>query len=64
MPPPPPAPPAEAPILIAVATPAPAQAAALAEELPKTAGVFPLIGLLGVLSLALSFGLRVIRSTF
>jgi hypothetical protein len=64
MPPPPLPPPANAPILIAVATPAPAQAAGLAEELPKTAGLFPLIGLLGALSLALSFGLRVIRSTF
>jgi len=63
MPPPPPAPSADAPVLIA-ATPPPAQSAALAEELPKTAGLFPLIGLLGVLFLALSFGLRVIRSTF
>jgi hypothetical protein len=64
MPPPPPAPPADAPILVAAAAPPPAQAAALAEELPKTAGLFPLIGLLGALSLVLSFGLRVIRSTF
>jgi hypothetical protein len=66
MPPPPPPPPAEAPILIAVVTPAPAPAPepAPAQELPKTGSVFPLIGLLGALSLASSFGLRALRSTF
>ena len=60
MPPPPPAPPAEAPILVAVAAPAPAAPAAPA-ELPKTGSPLVLIGLLGALSTAASFGLRVIR---
>jgi LPXTG-motif cell wall-anchored protein len=59
MPPPPPAPPADAPILIAVVTPMPAPAAQA--ELPKTGSPLPLIGLLGILSLASSFGLKGIR---
>jgi len=62
MPPPPPAPPADVPILIAEATPPPAPAAPT--ELPKTASLLPLIGLLGSFSLMSSFGLRVIRSIF
>lgn len=62
MPPPPPAPPADAPILIAAAEPMPAPAAPA--ELPKTASLLPLIGLLGVLSFLSSLGLGVIRRTF
>ncbi len=64
MPPPPPTPPADQPILIVIEeVPAPpvqvAQAAPA--ELPKTGSQLPLIGLLGFLSLALSFGLRTAR---
>jgi len=64
MPPPPPPPPADQPILIAVVTPAsaPAPAAPAPAELPKTGTTLPLIGLLGVLFLAASLGLRAIRS--
>lgn len=63
MPPPPPPPPPDAPILIAEAAPAPAPAAAPTEELPKTASLLPLIGLLGCLSLLLSIGLgRICKS--
>lgn len=53
-PPPPPAPPADLPILVAVATPAPAAATpeAAPKALPKTGSELPLIGLLGLLSLA------------
>jgi hypothetical protein len=64
MPPPPPAPPADVPILIAAAAPAPMPTGPPAEELPKTGGIFPLIGLLGALSFASSFGLRLTRSSF
>ncbi len=66
MPPPPPAPPADVPILVAEVTPPPAPAAAPApeQELPKTAGFFPLIGMLGLVSLASSIGLKIFRSTF
>jgi hypothetical protein len=60
MPPPPPPPPAEQPILIAEVTP-PAAPAAPA-ELPKTGSVLPLLGLLGFLSVASSFGLKAIRT--
>jgi LPXTG-motif cell wall-anchored protein len=59
MPPPPPAPPADAPILVAIAAPAPAPAAPA--ELPKTGSPLALMGLLGILSLASSFGLKAIR---
>jgi hypothetical protein len=62
MPPPPPAPPADVPILIATAEPTPAPAAPA--ELPKTASLLPLIGLLGSLAFLLSFGLKALRSTF
>ena len=67
MPPPPPPPPADVPILVVVAPPpppppAPAVAqAAPPPPLPKTGSELPLVGLLGVLALVLSFGLRVIR---
>jgi LPXTG-motif cell wall-anchored protein len=68
MPPPPPAPPADVPILIAKAEPvappaapeAPAAQAAPA-QLPKTGSSFPLIGMLGLLSLLVGFGLRITR---
>jgi hypothetical protein len=55
--PPPPPPPPDTPILVAEAeAPAPAPA-----ELPKTASSLPLIGLLGLLSLASALGLRTAR---
>jgi hypothetical protein len=60
-PPPPPPPPADVPILVAVAEPAPAPAAPA--ELPKTASLLPLIGLLGLLFLASSFGLGAVRKS-
>jgi len=67
MPPPPTPPPADVPILVVVAPPpppppAPAVAqAAPPPPLPKTGSELPLVGLLGVLALFSSFGLRVIR---
>jgi hypothetical protein len=70
IPPPPPAPPADAPILVAVERPAPAAAPAPAAvasaepaptTLPKTGSLTPLIGLLGLISLGLALGIRVIR---
>ncbi len=68
MPPPPPAPAQDQPILVAIAvpTPAPVAAAPAAAEaaptaLPKTGSALPLIGLLGLLSLGASLGLRTIR---
>jgi hypothetical protein len=63
MPPPPPAPPVDVPILVAeeVAVPAvPAEAAPAA--LPKTGSPLPLIGFLGMLSLASSLGLKALRT--
>jgi hypothetical protein len=65
MPPPPPPPPADVPILI-VEQPAPVPvevAQAAPAELPKTASPLPLIGLLGLLSLAFSLGLRTARKS-
>jgi RNase P/RNase MRP subunit p29 len=66
--PPPPPPPPDQPIIIAVITPAPAPApaapaaaAAAPAALPKTGSGLPLLGLLGVLSLASSLGLRAFR---
>jgi len=70
--PPPPPPPPDAPILIATAAPKPAPAAEAAPapapeaapaKLPKTASDLPMIGLLGVLMVAMGFGLRAIRLT-
>ncbi len=64
----PPAPPApDQPILIVMAAPTPAPAAPAPEpvakaELPKTGSILPLVGLLGLLSLVSSFGLRVLRA--
>jgi len=65
MPPPPPPPPADVPILIAVAEPMPAPAevaSAAPAELPKTGSPLPLIGFLGMLSLASSVGLKALRT--
>jgi len=64
MPPPPPPPPADVPILVVEEVVAPvevAQAPAPAPELPKTGSELPLIGLLGLLSLASAFGLCTAR---
>ena len=65
MPPPPPAPPANVPILVViavpVAAPAPAEAPVASAELPKTGSQIPLIGMLGLLLLASSLGLRAAR---
>ena len=68
MPPPPPAPPANTPILIVVSRPVPAPAAPAAEaaaepapKLPKTGSIVPAIGLLGMVFLATSFGLTMVR---
>jgi LPXTG-motif cell wall-anchored protein len=62
MPPPPPPPPPDQPILVAVVVPVPAAAPEAAPAaLPKTGSSLPLIGLLGFLSLAASFGVRAIR---
>lgn len=73
MPPPPPPPPADTPILVVVSqrAPAPAPAPAAAPEvaaaepaptkLPKTGSLAPLIGLLGLISLTLGFGMSGLR---
>jgi LPXTG-motif cell wall-anchored protein len=65
MPPPPPPPPADTPILVVVAAPPPppaAQAATAAPAtLPKTGSELPLLGLIGVLSLLSSLGIKAIR---
>lgn len=65
MPPAPPPPPADAPILVVEEeAPAPvetAQAAPAPAALPKTGSPLPLIGLLGLFSLATSLGLRALR---
>lgn len=64
--PPPPPPPADVPILVVVEeeVPVPTQVAQAAPaELPKTGSELPLIGLLGLLTLASSFGLRTVRKS-
>jgi hypothetical protein len=65
MPPPPQPPPPDVPILVVVAMPVAAPAAVADSEppaaLPKTASSLPLIGLLGVLSLAMALSIRVVR---
>lgn len=63
MPPPPPPPPADAPILIAVAAPVPAPAAAAPAELPKTGSELPLTGLIGLMLMAGSLGVRMVRKS-
>jgi len=60
--PPPPPPPPDQPILIAIIVPAAAAAPEAPAELPKTASLLPLIGMLGFLTLLSSFGLRMIRT--
>ena len=70
-PPPPPTPPMEGALLIEAPTPAPAPAPARAEPapeptqvaqaLPKTGSDIPLLGLLGLLCLAASLGVRLVR---
>ncbi len=68
--PPPPPPPPDQPVLIAVLVPVPVPAAAPAPapapeapapSLPKTGSSLPLIGLLGLLLMGASFGLRSFR---
>lgn len=62
---PPPPPPPDIPILIVVAVPRPAPAnvaEATPAQLPKTGSSLPLFGMLGMLSLASGFGLRMLRS--
>ena len=72
MPPPPPDPPADMPILVVYVqhAPAPAETSAPASvakaepaptALPKTGSLAPLIGLLGFISLTLSFGIGALR---
>jgi hypothetical protein len=64
MPPPPPPPPADVPILVVEEVVVPVQVAqAPVPELPKTASELPLIGFLGLLSLASSLGLRTARKS-
>lgn len=63
---PPPPPPPDVPILVATTEPTPPPAAAPAAPaapaaLPKTGSFLPLFGLLGLLSLGSSFGLRAFR---
>lgn len=61
--PPPPPPPPDVPILIVEEAPAPAEVAEAAPAaLPKTSSPFPLIGFLGMLSLASAFGLKALRT--
>jgi hypothetical protein len=66
-PPPPPPPPADVPILVVEEVAVPTQVAqaapAPAPVLPKTGSELPLIGLLGLLSLTTSFGLRTARKS-
>jgi LPXTG-motif cell wall-anchored protein len=60
--PPPPPPPPDVPILVAQEAPAPAEVAEAAPaKLPKTGSPVPLIGFLGMLSLASSFGFKALR---
>lgn len=61
MPPPPPPPPPDQPIIVAVVEPPPAPAPAPA-ALPKTGSFLPLIGLLGLASLTVGLGSRIVRS--
>jgi hypothetical protein len=64
----PPAPPADVPILVAVAEPTPASttaaeaSTAAPAKLPKTASELPLVGLLGLLCIFASLGVKFIRA--
>ena len=60
---PPPPPPVDTPILVVEEAPAPTQVAQAPAELPKTGSSLPLIGLLGLLCLASSLGLRTVRNS-
>jgi hypothetical protein len=66
MPPPPPTPPADVPILVVTAEPTPAPATETAsngpEQLPKTASDLPLVGLLGLLCISASVGVKFLRA--
>ena len=64
-PPPPPPPPANVPILVVeeVAAPVEVAQAPAPAELPKTGSELPLVGLLGLISLASAFGLRSARKS-
>ena len=64
MPPPPPPPPADVPILVVEEVAVPVQVAQdQPPALPKTGSELPLVGLLGLLSLATSLGLRTARNS-
>jgi hypothetical protein len=66
MPPPPPAPPVDVPVLVVeeeVVVPVEVAQAQAPAELPATGSQLPLIGLLGLLSLACSLGLRTARKS-
>jgi len=69
MPAPPPAPPADVPILVAVAQPPPAPqptapaTVAPPRKLPKTGSDVPLIGLIGLLCISASLGLKLLRTS-
>jgi len=64
MPPPPPAPPADLPVIVfvRVAPPVETVAETAPAALPKTGSQLPLIGFLGLLSLASAFGVKVVRT--
>lgn len=64
MPPPPPAPPADLPVIVfvRVAPPVETVAETAPAALPKTGSPLPLIGFLGLLSLASAFGVKVVRT--
>ena len=64
MPPPPPAPPADLPVIVfvKVAPPVETVAETAPAALPKTGSPLPLIGFLGLLSLASAFGVKVVRT--
>jgi RNase P/RNase MRP subunit p29 len=61
LPPPPPPPPANMPVLIVPPSPQGAAAKPAPTELPKTASQLPLVGLVGLVCLSLSLGLRILR---
>jgi hypothetical protein len=63
MPPPPPPPPADVPILVVEEEVVPVQVAQAPAELPHTGSPLPLIGLLGLMLMASSVGLRVAGKT-
>jgi hypothetical protein len=61
---PPSPPPADVPILVAKAQPAPPPPTEEAPaKLPKTGSIIPLLGLLGLLTVGMSLGLRILRKS-